>query len=138
MEHIYIAMVDTPGIFAAVIRRFLRQRYIHVVLGMDAGLEEAYSFGRRNPRVPWFAGFEREDKKKILRAFPTAVYQVCELECSAAQKAGIRERAAAGLCQEIPLPLCGAGAAVHCPWPAVLSEGSVYLFFVYSTAPGRI
>ena len=92
MEHIYIAMVDTPGIFAAVIRRFLRQRYIHVVLGMDAGLEEAYSFGRRNPRVPWFAGFEREDKKKILRAFPTAVYRVCELECSAAQKAGIRER----------------------------------------------
>ena len=92
MEHIYIAMVDTPGIFAAVIRRFLRQRYIHVVLGMDAGLEEAYSFGRRNPRVPWFAGFEREDKQKILRAFPTAVYQVCELECSAAQKAGIRER----------------------------------------------
>lgn len=92
MEHIYIAMVDTPGIFAAVIRRFLRQRYIHVVLGMDAGLEEAYSFGRRNPRVPWFAGFEREDKHKILRAFPTAVYRVCELECSAAQKEAIRER----------------------------------------------
>ena len=92
MEHIYIAMVDTPGVFAAVIRRFLRQKYIHVVLGMDAGLEEAYSFGRRNPRVPWFAGFEREDKRKILRAFPTAAYQVCELECSEEQKAGIRER----------------------------------------------
>lgn len=92
MEHIYIALVDTPGIFAAVIRRFLRQRYIHVVLGMDEGLEEAYSFGRRNPQVPWFAGFEREDKHKILRAFPTAVYRVCELECSAEQKAGIMER----------------------------------------------
>lgn len=92
MEHIYIAMVDTPGIFAAVIRRFLGQRYIHVVIGMDEGLEEAYSFGRRNPRVPWFAGFEREDKRKILRAFPTAAYRVCEMECSAEQKAGIGER----------------------------------------------
>lgn len=92
MEHIYIAMVDTPGIFAAVIRRFLGQRYIHVVLGMDAALEEAYSFGRRNPRVPWFAGFEKEDKRKILRAFPTAAYKICELECSREQKAGIRER----------------------------------------------
>lgn len=92
MEHIYIAMVDTPGLFAAVIRRFLRQRYIHVVIGMDAGLQEAYSFGRRDPRVPFFAGFEREDKEKILQAFPTAVYRICELECSREQKEGIRER----------------------------------------------
>lgn len=92
MEHIYIAMVDTPGIFAAVIRGFLRQKYIHVVIGMDAELEEAYSFGRRNPRVPLFAGFEREDKRKILKAFPTADYMVCELDCSREQKDGIRER----------------------------------------------
>lgn len=92
MEHIYIAMVDTPGLFAAVIRRFLRQRYIHVVIGMDAGLNEAYSFGRRNPRVPLFAGFEKEEKRKILRAFPTAEYMVCEVECSREQKAGIQER----------------------------------------------
>ena len=92
MARIYIALVDTPGIFAYLIRRFLKQKYIHVVIGLDAELQEAYSFGRRNPRIPFFAGFEREDKEKILRAFPTAVYQVCELECSAAQKAGIRER----------------------------------------------
>lgn len=92
MEHIYIAMVDTPGLFAALIRRFLRQRYIHVVIGMDAGLNEAYSFGRRNPRVPLFAGFEKEDKRKILRAFPTAEYMVCEVECSREQKARIQER----------------------------------------------
>ena len=91
MEHIYIAMVNTPGVFAAVIRRFLRQKYIHVVISIDAELEEAYSFGRRNPRVPLFAGFEREDKRKILRAFPTAEYMVCELECSKEQKKGIRE-----------------------------------------------
>lgn len=92
MEHIYIAMVDTPGLFAAVIRRFLRQRYIHVVIGMDAGLNEAYSFGRRNPRIPLFAGFEKEDKRKILQAFPTAEYMVCEVECSREQKDGIREQ----------------------------------------------
>ena len=92
MEHIYIAMVDTPGIFAAVIRGFLKQRYIHVVIGLDAGLQEAYSFGRRNPRIPFFAGFEREDKEKILRAFPTAAYRVCELACSRQQKEEIRER----------------------------------------------
>ena len=92
MEHIYIAMVDTPGLFAALIRRVLKQKYIHVVIGMDPGLEEAYSFGRRNPRIPFFAGFEREDKEKILAAFPTADYRVCELPCSEEQKQKIWEQ----------------------------------------------
>ncbi len=92
MEHIYIALVDTPGLFAALIRRFLKQKYIHVVIAMDERLEEAYSFGRRNPRIPFFAGFEREDKTKILQAFPTADYMVCELTCSKEQKEKIRER----------------------------------------------
>lgn len=92
MEHIYLAMVDTPGLFAYLIRRFLGQKYIHVVISMDAQLNEAYSYGRRNPRIPFFAGFEREDKNRILRAFPTADYMVCELECSAEQKERICER----------------------------------------------
>ncbi len=92
MEHLYMALVDTPGIFAALIRRFLKQKYIHVVIGMDPGLEEAYSFGRRNPKIPFFAGFEREDKRKILEAFPTADYRVCELACSEEQKGRIQEQ----------------------------------------------
>lgn len=92
MERIYIALVDTPGLFAALIRRFLGQKYIHVVISMDERLEEAYSFGRRNPRIPFFAGFEREDKRKILQAFPTADYMVYELTCSRQQKEQIRER----------------------------------------------
>ena len=92
MEHIYLAMVDTPGFFAYIIRRFLRQKYIHVVISMDAELEEAYSFGRRNPRIPIFAGFEREDKYRRLEAFPDADYLVCELECSVEQKERIRKQ----------------------------------------------
>lgn len=91
MAHIYIALVDTPGIFASMIRRFLRQKYIHVVISLDAGLEEAYSFGRRNPFIPLLAGFEKEDKRKILRAFPTADYMVYEIECSVQQKEAVRE-----------------------------------------------
>ncbi len=61
MAHIYIALVDTPGFFAALIRRFIKQRYIHVVLGFDAELREAYSVGRRNPAIPMFAGFDAEE-----------------------------------------------------------------------------
>lgn len=92
MAHIYIAFVDTPGLFASLIRRFLKQRYIHVVLGFDAELREAYSVGRRNPAIPIFAGFEKEDKDKILHAFPTAYYRICELDCTDAQKKALQKR----------------------------------------------
>ncbi len=92
MAHIYLALVDTPGLFACMIRRFIRQRYIHVVIAADAGLEEAYSVGRRNSAVPLLAGFEREEKEKILRVFPSAQYRICELECTAQQKQEIMKQ----------------------------------------------
>ena len=92
MVQIYIAFVDTPGIFAFLIRKYLKQRYIHVVIAADKELAEAYSIGRRNPAVPLLAGFEREDKGKILHMFPTAFYRICELTCTPEQKQGILEK----------------------------------------------
>lgn len=92
MSHIYIALVDTPGFFAALIRRFLKQRYIHVVIAEDAELKEAYSVGRRNPAIPILAGFEKEDKNKILHTFPTAFYRIYELNCTYIQKKRIIEQ----------------------------------------------
>ena len=92
MAQIYIAFVDTPGLFAGIIRRVLKQKYIHVALSLDPGLEEAYSIGRRHPSVPLIAGFEKEDKRKILKAFPSADYMICSLECTEEQKEYIRIR----------------------------------------------
>lgn len=92
MAHIYIAFVDTPGIFASLIRKFLKQRYVHVVISGDADLTEAYSVGRRNPAIPLIAGFEKEDKAEILHIFPTAFYRICELPCALEQKREIMER----------------------------------------------
>ena len=74
MEKIYIAFVDTPGLFASALHGYLKQKYIHVLLSLDENLDEAYSFGRRNPAVPLVAGYEREDKERILRSFPDADY----------------------------------------------------------------
>lgn len=92
MAHMYIAFVDTPGFFAFLIRTFLKQRYVHVVISGDADLTEAYSVGRRNPFVPVIAGFEKEDKGKILHRYPTAFYRICELPCTLEQKHKIMER----------------------------------------------
>lgn len=86
MAEIYIAFVDTPGFFAGIIRRVIKQKYIHVAVSLDPYLEEAYSIGRRHPSVPLIAGFEKEDKEKILRAFPSADYMVCSVRCTEEQK----------------------------------------------------
>lgn len=92
MAKIYIGLVDTPGLFASVIRHTLKQDYIHVVLSMDAELNECYSVGRRHPGVPLIAGFEKEEKRKILRAFPTARYQISSITCSSEQKEQIQKQ----------------------------------------------
>ncbi len=91
MSEIYIGFVDTPGIFASIIRRVIRQKYIHVVMAMDPELGETYSVGRRNPAVPFFAGFVKEDKYKVFRKFPHADYMVCRVRCTREQKTYLRE-----------------------------------------------
>ncbi len=85
-EKLYIALVDTPGIFAWMIRKTIKLDYIHVVLSLDQNLEEAYSVGRRNPFLPFFAGFEKENPVRILQAFPTARYKIYAITCTKEQK----------------------------------------------------
>lgn len=91
MEKIYIALVDTPGIFASLIRKVIKINYIHVVLSMDEELTEAYSVGRRNPFIPFFAGFEKENIHSIQTAFPTARYKIYSIDCDKEQKEKIAE-----------------------------------------------
>jgi len=54
-------------------------------------LDEAYSIGRRHPSIPLIAGFEKEEKRKILRAFPGADYMICSIPCTQEQKQFIKE-----------------------------------------------
>lgn len=92
MAEIYIALIDTPGIFAFMIRHYLKQKYIHVAVSVDGRLDEAYSVGRRSPFVPVIAGFEREEKEKIVRAFPDAEYKIYRLSVTDGQKERLKNR----------------------------------------------
>ena len=40
MEKIYIAFVDTPGLFASALHGYLKQKYIHVLLSLDENLDD--------------------------------------------------------------------------------------------------
>ena len=86
MDYVYIAMVDTPGLLADMIRKATGNNYIHVVISMDEGFEHAYSFGRRNPQIPIIAGFEQEETDRILHKFPTARYRITRIPCEPHKK----------------------------------------------------
>jgi len=90
LDKLYFALVDTPGLFAAVIRKVIKQNYIHVAIAMDENLENTYTVGRRHPFIPWFAGFTRERSEQILLKFPNARYRIIAIECEKEQKENIR------------------------------------------------
>ena len=85
---IYVGFVDTPGLFASIIRRVIGQNYVHVVLGFDPELKEAYSIGRRNPAVPLFAGFEKISDR-ALSGLPRGLYESTEGSAAAGGKDGM-------------------------------------------------
>ena len=76
MEKIYIAFVDTPGLFASALHGYLKQKYIHVLLSLDENLDEAYSFGRRNPAVPLVAGYERDTCLRMIAKYYGKTFSV--------------------------------------------------------------
>lgn len=73
MERIYIALVDTPGLFASLIHRVIKRDYIHVALSLDENLDEAYSVGRRNPFIPYFPGLNVRIRRRSAGRFPRRV-----------------------------------------------------------------
>lgn len=85
-ERLYLVLIGTPGIFATLIRLVTRIKYIHIVLGMDEDLKDCYSFGRRNPKIPYFSGFEKEEMDKVIEKFPKALCMVTEIKCTKKQK----------------------------------------------------
>ena len=113
---IYVGFVDTPGLFASIIRRVIGQNYVHVVLGFDPELKEAYSIGRRNPAIPLFAGFERENREKILKKYPTARYQVCRVACTYVQRGSAAAGGKDGMGTTLYPSLYGDRAFVFVSW----------------------
>ena len=130
MTEIYIAFVDTPGIFASIIRRVIKQKYIHVAIGLDENLDEAYSIGRRHPSIPLIAGFEKEEKRKILRAFPGADYMICSIPCTQEQKQFIKEELHEAMKNRYRLSLYNSRTSVFTFRKTVLSKKSLHMFFL--------
>jgi len=58
---IYVLLTDTRTLFTKTIKWFTKDPLNHASIAFDSDLSEVYSFGRKNPSNPFFAGFVKED-----------------------------------------------------------------------------
>lgn len=70
-DSIYVLLTDTGTLFTKLIKRFTSAPYNHASIALDAGLNNMYSFGRKQAKNPWTAGFVEEDVYEgTFRYFP--------------------------------------------------------------------
>ncbi len=58
---IYILLTYSGTVLSRLIKLITKEPYSHVSVSLDEDLEELYSFGRKRPSNPLFAGFVKED-----------------------------------------------------------------------------
>lgn len=84
-KKIYIIMSYTGSIFSKFLRIILKNKFVHVSIGLDKELQNVYSFGRKRPRTMLPGGFVKEDMNKISHIFKKAECQIFELEITEKQ-----------------------------------------------------
>ncbi len=60
-KKIYILLTYSGSLLSKAIKMYTKEPYSHVSLSLDEDLNQLYSFGRKRPRNPLYAGFVRED-----------------------------------------------------------------------------
>ena len=93
MKHVYIILSRSSTIFALIIRAFTKKYYNHTSFALDKSLDTFYSFGRRNPRLMFPAGFITEGLHTgFFGLHPDTKICVLELEVTREQYRLIQER----------------------------------------------
>ena len=62
---IYVGFVDTPGLFASIIRRVIGQELCARRAGLRSGIERSLQHWQAQSGGYLFAGFERENREKF-------------------------------------------------------------------------
>lgn len=84
---IYVLLTDTGTMFTKMVKRFTSAPYNHASLALDAGLNELFSFGRKQATNPWIAGFVEEDVYDgTYRHFPNTRCALLRLKVSTHQQ----------------------------------------------------
>ncbi|MCI3923159.1 hypothetical protein MO973_23320 [Paenibacillus sp. TRM 82003] len=89
-QPIYVLLTDTGTRFTKIIKRFRSAPYNHASIALDSTLTEIYSFGRKRPTNPFFAGFIEENVYEgTYRHFPDTRCALLRLNVSKRQRVEI-------------------------------------------------
>lgn len=80
---VFIVLTHTGTVLSKCIKSYTRAEYTHASLSLDRELNELYSFGRKNPSNPIYAGFVKEDiHNGLFSNRPNTICTVLELKVS--------------------------------------------------------
>ncbi len=93
MKDVYIVLSRSGTILARAIRAFTKKYYNHTSIAFDLSLEPFYSFGRRNPKHMFPAGFITEGVHSgFFKLHPTTKICVLKTQVSESDFEIIQER----------------------------------------------
>lgn len=74
---IYVLLTDTGTIFTKIIKLYTKKPLNHASIVIDDQFDMVYSFGRKNPRNPFAAGFVKENlRHRFFKNADCAIYCV--------------------------------------------------------------
>ncbi|SMQ69018.1 hypothetical protein SAMN05444673_1730 [Bacillus sp. OV166] len=72
---VYVLLTDTGTVLGKMIKLYTKKPLNHASIVIDEQFNKVYSFGRRNPRNPFFAGFVEENVRGgLFRNADCAIY----------------------------------------------------------------
>jgi len=91
-KYIYFLQTYTGSVLSRVVKKFSTAKYSHVSMGFDDTLQKFYSFGRKHPYNPFWAGFVEEDLVNgVYRRFANTRFALYRLKVSCEDYDSLRE-----------------------------------------------
>ena len=92
MKDIYIVLTHSGTVLSRIIKLYTKKRYSHVSIALDIDSDKMYSFGRRNPYNPFFAGFVEESSKEgFFKRFQEAEAMIYTFQVTDEQYEGMKQ-----------------------------------------------
>lgn len=92
MKDIYIVLTHSGTVLSRMIKFYTKKRYSHVSIALDIDSDKMYSFGRRTPYNPFFAGFVEESSKEgFFKRFQEAEAMIYTFQVTDEQYEGMKQ-----------------------------------------------
>ena len=83
MKAIYLTLINSGSLPSNIIKLYKKQTYCHITISLDISLDHMYSFSRKHPYFPLYAGFVEEGKNSsFYKRFIKTECKVYEIKIS--------------------------------------------------------